>query len=719
MIRRIRTHTAICVVLVLLVAASCDGHATTSASSTASTSNPSVTHSSSVTSGVPANAAATPSCRHRYFLYSVQLGEGISLRRDVFLRMLVSLLQSATGSRAPSAQAAAAFPENDNNGTDTATAAAATSPINWTLVLPAWSRRVSPHWGIGIPHPSSYYEDGVAWRTVFDIDWLQNQTGIRMIEWEEFKREMNEQSGTSTDGSKSAPGSSVPSSTASQDPSIPFLSSLLHLCNFHFTPDFFARQQAAVKEGRTYPLGMRGGVAGRSETFRDFACMNGEVPEEKVGFCSNPIPTPVELHERTRQSENKQQLWGIELPEYEMMQLQHGKDSVHCGVSNIMPHALGPLLLEYMSPSKPSSPPSCVSALNNGQLVYWPPRHSHDMAAEMKKNAPEITTDLRDHIMRNFRLAPLLLELAHTFIRHMLHAQPALPSGSGASLLPLSAQHRSSSNGTTTDPPPSPGYISFHVRRGDFLRVHSDVVPDLAALANQIYQRFCHVWKIIQTKREGKDEIEMDQTPSQDAQGARRRRPPARPSKPTLPLPSTVSTRVVISSDMAPNEFNQLQTELNRIQNDASMLATIPRIELIRFDLTKVRQQLQHVASPPLLQYLDECESAARAHASRFTGDIHNIVYPLPTHTPLTPLHVLAVDSYIMEQSVSSIGFVGTSHSYVSEMVWQQRKAMNLEPYAKYEKDALAGPGPGADNKKDSDGADGENHDRINAKDEL
>ena len=58
---------------------------------------------------------------------------------------------------------------------------------------------------------------------------------------------------------------------------------------------------------------------------------------------------------------------------------------------------------------------------------------------------------------------------------------------------------------------------------------------------------------------------------------------------------------------------------------------------------------------------------------------------------PLTPIHVLLLDQYICSQAFGLHGFVGSKHSYVSEMIWNQRRAQGLEDVWAQEKQTLDG----------------------------
>ena len=254
------------------------------------------------------------------------------------------------------------------------------------------------------------------------------------------------------------------------------------------------------------------------------------------------------------------------------------------------------------------------------------------------------THNKKTEFLRSMRLAPMLLAIAHTFIRHQLRASSALPLTSPAALAAL-ASGSSSSSSSAASASPLPPYLSFHVRRGDFLHVHKSVVPDLRYLAQQISQRFRHVWT----------------NKSSEA-------PP-------------LSTRVFLSSDMTAEEFAELQQHLEEAHAEIAMplseLSTaLPVPQLVRFDLEQVRQQLRSHFSEPVNAYLD---ASTAFHASS------------TVETPLTPFHVLLLDQYLCEQSLPFLGFVGTRHSYVSEMVWQQRRALGLENNNKEEKDVLEG----------------------------
>ena len=292
--------------------------------------------------------------------------------------------------------------------------------------------------------------------------------------------------------------------------------------------------------------------------------------------------------------------------------------------------------------------------------------------------------------MRSLRLSPMLLAIAHTFVRHALLASTAMPLSSAAALAAMRSEPAPASPSPGAETPALPPYLSFHVRRGDFKRVHAGVVPDLEHLAAQIVRRFRNVWH-------GQNNATA-----------------ASPSSSPAPV---LSNRVFLSSDMSAAEFQQLQEFMQQAQADTATTDAggkiasppLPAVELVRFDLERIRTDLRPHFSAAVNTYLDDAAARASLHASPARPAATATSHHSPSGVvPLTPFHVLLLDQFIAEQSLARVGFVGTRHSYVSEMVWQQRRAWQLEDLKRWEKDVLEGgplPKPTAATQSTSTGA--------------
>lgn len=386
------------------------------------------------------------------------------------------------------------------------------------------------------------------------------------------------------------------------------------------------------------------------------------------------------------------------------------------------------LLDEYISPaeSTPLGEPLCSVLVTNSQLIFWPAppypgqtdttdptvasvcSHAHARmhgAPRSQRHALLLhysralrfssfrcpsslfmsafgfflllfcrTHVAKNQFMRSLRLSPMLLAIAHTFVRHELLASTAMPLSSAAALAVMQSGAASPSSGA--DQSALPPYLSFHVRRGDFKRVHAGVVPELEHLAAQIVRRFRNVWH-------GQNNATAASSPSSSA-----------PSAPLL------SNRVFLSSDMSAAEFQELQGFMQQAQADTAATDAggkiasppVPAVELVRFDLERIRTDLRPHFSVTVNTYLDDAAARASLHASPARPAATATSHHSPSGVvPLTPFHVLLLDQFIAEQSLARVGFVGTRHSYVSEMVWQQRRAWQLEDLKRWEKDVLEG----------------------------
>jgi hypothetical protein len=594
-----------------------------------------------------------PCAAGRYLLFSVQRGEGFSLRRDAFVRMSTALRLSSLHEAARG---------------------------RWTLVLPPLSSRMSPHWHQGLPHAGlGFQERTIPWDSLWDMKYLSEQTGLRFLEYPDFVAEQNR---------RRAPAPPV-LSPGNSDIAIGQVDQVIHLCSFAYNEAFHQASAMAGRDG--HPLPYPGSSFPRSHLFREFACMDGETPSRDLGHCGNPLPEILSKKDKPDRFISN---------EYGELALPRGKKaSVHCGLANMQPNIVAPILEEYLSPNVTSDTPVCSAIITNTQLVFWAPAPSRYTAAHDPSRAMHAA---RQHFLRSWRLAPPLLALAHAFIRHALLASPALELNATEALAILNQPASAEDDAATTIVAAAaslPAYMSFHVRRGDFKVVHKDKIPELDHLALQIVQRFRDEWDRLGALEKN------NSAASTDAAAA------------TAAAP--LSSRVFVSSDMDAAEFAELERQValeqvllasagaSAVDADAaaafssSSSLPYPTVTLVRFDLQSVLRRgsaLRAHFSPALLAFLDAAAEAAQSAQSR------PVTHPAVRHgaaagvtpavVPLTPFHVLLLDQLVCELSVrGSHGFVATSTSYVSEMVWQQRRAMGLDDEERWEKETLK-PGP-------------------------
>lgn len=544
-----------------------------------------------LTVGASGDAAHAPSsaggdqraCSTRYLLYGIQQGEGFSLRRDALVRVAVSLAMSIESS-------------------------------SWVLVLPPLSSRLSPHWNQGVPHQGSgYVERQIPWRTLFDLDHITKETGVRFIEFDEFVAlQQSEQQ------SQQPPQLQVPS-----------VDLFLHLCSFHYSAAFHARQNAARISGQL----ARASMFPRDLLLHEFPCADRDVPPTppSEGFCSNRFPHITNL---THEEE------AVEIPEYGFLHLRGGRRSTtRCGLANLQPAVVGDILDEFLfstatratgssknAPSSeldasPSLPSTCTVLVNNFQQVYWPGR-PHPSSRD-RTDGSIATYETRDAFVRAARLATPLRLLAHAFIRHVLGARSASAEVVTGSEAPED----------TTLPP----FLAFHARRGDFMRVHRDAVPALDQLAQQVRERYTRVAGSYYSTK--------------------------------------VSSTLFMSSDMSPSEWRQFQQHLDTLETARPLGITV-----VRFDIGAVRERLRGVEGLPreLESYLAASFDAPLASPGPI-GPAGLISSAAAAVVPMTPIHVLLVDQYICAQSRADDGFLGTRYSYVTEMIWVERRAHGLD----------------------------------------
>ena len=497
-------------------------------------------------------------------LYSVQHGEGFSLRRDAFVRMGVALMFLGASSDRP-----------------------------WQLVLPPLSSSLSPHWTSGVRHSGVSFRGNIPWASLYDMEHLAQQTGVTFVEHAQWSR-MNQAT----------------------------IDHMLHFCSFRYDTAFFDEARLAVKEGRAAPNSSHP----RAQLFLEFPC---DATPPAAGFCGTPLPAVSHSADKSGVS-----VW---TSEYGSLRLsQPRSQSVHCGLANLQPIVLPNILRDYVSAS------TSAVLVSNVQLVFWPPQPYPGTRPD--PNEPiAVTHAAKTLFLRSLRLEPKLAAIAHTFIRHALEASPALPLDSIAARQLLSPCVSAS--------PSLPPYLGFHVRRGDFLSVHADVVPDLTYLAMQITRR-------VRTVR-----AELSAA--------------ANPVDRDAPL---LSSRVFVSSDMSAVEFAELQRVLQQVPVDDAD-AGLSRPTVVRFDLESMRISLRAHLTAEVNAFLDASIAAASSSDPAVSASA----------TPLTPFHILLLDQYLCESSLSGRGLVGTHHSYVSELIWQNRRARGLEPLDKWDKDVLSG----------------------------
>ena len=561
----------------------------------------------------PVSFASAPSCSSRYLLYSIQGGEGFSLRRDVFVRMSLALLESPDHQSSP-----------------------------WSLILPPLSSRVSPHWEQGIQHDGiRYYERAIPWRSLFDIDAITRETGLNFIEYEEWVHHQLEASQVDVE--------------PVFNQMTPVVDRLIHLCHFHYNEHFHAEQNAARLANQLYPRSHNP----RHQLFDEFSCINGAQPNATKGFCSNRLGQIIDR----RTSANLGDHDAILVNDYGLVRLRDGKEkSIVCGLSNMPTTIVGSILDELMmttattptsdesqshSQSQPGPRPICTVAMTNVQLIYWPSRPHPQSRDTTEPNY--VTHHMRDRFLRAARLAEPLRQLVHLYIAVVLESQPAiLPSDD-----PTSAALFSTA--------PSIGYLSFHIRRGDFMRVHSSVVPDFDSLIRQMRDRF----KSIEAKQ-----LAQSNSNSRNA----------------------LSPHLFIASDMSTKEWTEVERRMETMESKEKLGLT-----LHRFDITQVVTQLRPYFSSQLAAYVDGALDAAKKAKSLSSSDSSSASSAIP----FTPFHILLMDQYLCEQSLRFDGFLGTRHSYVSEMVWNHRRAWELEEKSKWEKDTFRGVEPPTTNNKE------------------
>jgi hypothetical protein len=514
------------------------------------------------------------------------------------------------------------------------------------------------------------------------MKYLSEQTGLRFLEYPDFIAEQNR---------RRAPAPPV-LSPSNSGVAIGQVDQVIHLCSFAYNEAFHHASAMAGRDGHPPPY--PGSSFPRSHLFREFACMDGETPSRDLGHCGNPLPEILSKKDRLDRFISN---------EYGELALPRGKKaSVHCGLANLQPNIVAPILEEYLSPNVTSDSPVCSAIITNTQLVFWAPAPSRYTAANDPSRAMHAA---RQHFLRSWRLAPPLLALAHAFIHHALQASPALELNATEALAILNqpaAAEDDAAAAPVAATAPLPAYMSFHVRRGDFKVVHKDKIPELDHLALQIVQRFRDEWDRLNTLEKNNSAAVTDEAAAAATAAA--------------PL----SSRVFISSDMDAAEFAELERQVALEQvllasapasaadadTDAAASSSsslpYPTVTLMRFDLQSVLRRgsaLRAHFSPALLAFLDAAVDAAQSAQSR------PVTHPAVRHgaaagaapavVPLTPFHVLLLDQLVCELSVrGSHGFVATSTSYVSEMVWQQRRAMGLDDEEeRWEKETLK-PGP-------------------------
>lgn len=537
---------------------------------------PSIRSSGTLT--VSAAAAASVECADRYLLYSVQSGEGFSLRRDAFVRMSIVALESRTRTRTRT-------PTHTHTHTPTAA---------YIVVLPPLSSRLSPHWNQGIQHKGiRHYDKNIPWKTLFDLDNITNQTGLKYIEYEDWLSSQRRSSDSASAHSGTQQAGAI-------------VDRVFHLCHFHYNDAFFAAQNAARVANQLYPKSHHP----KDQLFKPFRCMAGEKPPQE-GFCSNPlpqvIPPPTSGH-----------MASIHSNEYGPLRLADGaSDSIVCGLSNLVPGVVLNLFEDHLA-TVAHSRPLCSMLITNAQLIYWPGR-PHPRSIDPTDPAV-VTHNARDRLLRAARLARPLRELAHLYIRHILAARPAV----------IDRVDVTFSGSDSLDS----RFLSFHVRRGDFKYVHASVVPTMPHLVEQIRNKY---------KRESAAALNTD---------------------------THISSQLFVSSDMSAEEWNQLLA----LAAQAEARETLG-IAIHRLDIEDALNQLRPHFSPSLLAYVAGVPSSAGVDVP----------------PSFTPFHVLLLDQYICEQSLPLSGFLATRHSYVSEMIWNQRRAWGIEDPMKWEKETFEG----------------------------